>query len=333
MDFISQHAGPTRPYDFNSTNEMIDVMDVFSTSDDAALKIESRQISACNLSMSLQNPCRPGQRTLITLILVPLITTLSPYHFDINENAFKHILKEFGLEILYKYAHATGMTFDIIPNASGSQDLHGLSYYSIFLEHYFGLYVSADPDTGSMRGIVWTSPRLMDLFRSAIINLQTLSRHPYYIMLAASAAFNADHNHYLGDIEFKVNTVEKRTGHQGWDMIAYPSAGGELSDLSAKMSGLATSLAANRRLNGMDDEILKVLSDTSHVPNSLEHGVCTSFETHRAILQRRSSIRHLHIELLMSRVQTQLTAVRSLRLLPMKADLIVLHIAVQSIKS
>lgn len=333
MDFNSQHPGFVAPNDFNSANEAINVMEVISTSHDAAPKIESRRISVHDLSVWLRNPCRSGERTLMTLVLVPLINTRNPYRFDVNQEAFEQVLKKFGLERLYSFAHTTGMTFDVIPNTPGSQDPDGLNYYSIFLEHFFGLYMVDDPATGSQRGMLWTAPRPMELFRDAIINLQPLARHPYFVMLAASVAFNAYHNYRLGETNFQISTVEKRTGHQGWDMIAFPSAEGEFSSLSAKMSGLATTLAANRRLNGMVDEILKVLGDTFHLPDGVEHGVCVSFETHRKFLQRRLSIQQLHIDLLMSRVQTQLTAVCLLRPSQMAADLIVVQIAGESIKS
>ncbi|KAL9620361.1 MAG: hypothetical protein Q9160_005061 [Pyrenula sp. 1 TL-2023] len=252
MDFFSQNSGPTAPTDFNSTNNMIDVMEISSTPHDPALKIESRHIHVDDLSGWLQMSCQPGQRKSLRLVLVPLISTRNPYRLDISQQAFELILKEFGLEKMYSFANTTNMTFDIVPKAHNPQHPNSLDYYSIVLEHFFGLYMAADPGTDHMHGLVWTSPRPMGLFRNAVTNLQ------------------------LGKSHFQICTVEKRTGHQGWDMIAFPSAEGELSDLSAQMSGLATAITANRRLNGMVDEILKVLKNyasKTHASTGLAHNL------------------------------------------------------------
>ncbi|KAL9113765.1 MAG: hypothetical protein Q9227_002210 [Pyrenula ochraceoflavens] len=298
VNFFSQHPGVVPPTDFNDANDGVDVIEIWSTKDEIPNRVVSSRIPSRDLSAWLQNSCSPCEGLLVRLITVRLITTRNPYRLDVGSEVIDQALKAFRLERCYKFAHSTAMTFDVVTEGGYSLDSYSVEYLSLFVAHFFGLYVVVDPNVGFTRGLIWTASRQMDLFHDALINLRPLASHAQYALVAAGAPFNAYHNFRLGQVSMEVSNVEKRTGYQGWDMIAYPGAKGSISELSAKMSGLATSLAANKRLNKMVDEILAQSSNKKLVLHGDENPVCALFEDCRKMLERRSVIQHVHIDFL-----------------------------------
>ena len=115
-------------------------------------------------------------------------------------------------------------------------------------------------------------------------------------------------------INHEVSTVEKRTGHHGNFHLAHPAATGTLEELSAKMSGAATAIAANKRLVRMLHQMLQSVQDTTLVVGSpqiavdIMHELATSVE----FILKRIEIHLISLDLVDARVRNQLTAVRSL---------------------
>ena len=103
-------------------------------------------------------------------------------------------------------------------------------------------------------------------------------------------------------------------------MTAHDTANGPFSELSARMSGITTTLAANTRLSTMAQMLLEAIKREARIAPS------SHLETDRArviLLERliepitsRLNRQDVQIEMLTTMVQNQLTAVRKLLLVP-----------------
>ncbi|KKY18739.1 hypothetical protein UCRPC4_g04800 [Phaeomoniella chlamydospora] len=297
-------------HNFNNKNDIFEVAEISRSSVDWATAT-----AACRFLQKSEAELMPwvgcqalNNRPFTRLVLVPLISNTNPYTLDIKESVVKQLLKDFNLDLVYRFAHASGMTFDVIPiHESGA--IKGF-HCSIYLTDYFGLYVVYDQTRNLTQGICWAGDKLMPRLREALMHLRDLSYHPYYILVATAAAFISYHNLRLVKVHREVSAVEKRTGYQGWDMIAHPTAQGSFPSLSASMSGLATSLAANKRLDRLTNEMLSAALDDQILDlQDMDQQARALFQGHIQALQRRVHVQQMHIKLCLSRVQNQLTAV------------------------
>ena len=176
---------------------------------------------------------------------------------------------------------------------------------------------------------------IKDIFQDGLAYLASLAFHPFYPLLAAAIAFNLAIAGRLAEVQQKVSEVEHKTGCHAWSMHHYAKADGDYSSLSARMSVVATTLAANKRLNGMAAEILPTFNAHSDLwqKHATKH---TWKETglvavHINHLTGRLATQRIHIEYNMARVQNQLTAVRHYTLL--HYNLLIFSAAFQSHQS
>ena len=310
MDFYSAAGTHLPELDFNEQTESISLTSITYDPQrgmDSARKVVSNreEMSTATLE-SLQ-----GRKLIACIATVPLIKGRNPYLLDISEKNYNHVLDTFGLRDYTRYAGSTRLTFDVIPRFENGK-VCGF-YASLFYDHFFGLYTSYSEASGLTLGLCWGGENILPAFVASISNLRSLASQPGFFLLATAAALNFHLSYRLPTMDVCVSQVEKSTGYMGWDMSAYESANGSLSDLSATMSGYRTSLAAGRRVSKACDEILsKVGSDkcliSGYVPlksNSTED----MFTAHHVTLLRRVRMQNIHIEFLFSRIDNQLTAV------------------------
>jgi hypothetical protein len=241
-----------------------------------------------------------------------MIKDRSSYCLDISEENYKLLIRHFGLQTCLNYAHSSPTSFDVVPTYRDGA-INGFQC-SLFLAHFFGMYLTYDAQSTLAQGICWTGEKLMPLIQSALLHLKQLAQHPHYALLASSATFNTYHDYRIAAVNEEVASVEKRTGYRGWDVIAYDPAKGSFNELSARMSGLIISLSANRRLNSIAAEMLATteMQDLRSSFNSwgIPPPTISSFEDHVRTIQRRMRVQNTSIELVITRVKNQLTAVR-----------------------
>ena len=243
-----------------------------------------------------------------------MIITDNPYRLDIKEDNYRHCLDRFDVSDYAPYAFSAAMTFDVIPRLHRGK-MNGF-FASVFSEHFFGMLSVYDEEAQCCFGLVFGADAILSRFCEALSSLKALCLEPGYCLLSTAATFNAYHNYRLTVTSHLIARVEKRTRYSSWDNIAHVTADEPLSDLSAQMSGIATSLAANRRLTKMADEILRSIDGQSTLadggipwcPDHM-HAINQKFHSHICIIKRRVAVQQVHIELLLAQVQNQLTAV------------------------
>ena len=306
LDFYAENQVAVPEHDFNCENNDIEVLDAFADPNTPAQCVVSRQTT-----QSLPNWMRPsnvsGRQSFFKIVLVPVFKTRDPYRFDIKEENFDFVMKGFGLERLRRFAHASDMNFDIIPKTDRDTVCGFLC--SIFIVHFVGLYMMYDHRAGPMKCVCWATITQLSRLRTAFIRFKDMAQHPFYLLFCAAIAFNSYQDYRLSKVHNSVSSLERRTGYHAWTSIAFPTAQGSFSELSAGMSGSATSLATSERLVRMVEEILNALDDVSLLSGQIDSQSCRMIDTHVKVIRRRLKVQLVLIDLLASRVQNQLTAV------------------------
>lgn len=306
MQFYAE-KGSNLPHGFNNGKDQFEVFEALQNGENGAIGLERSQQGCDWIDTVKQTSALSRKEALLRIILIPL-TNPRAYRFDIKEEIFILLFRQLNLKQLYRIAHTSPMSIDVIPTYDTQGAMSGFSC-SLFIDTYVGLYFTHHHCSGLTHGICWATPTLLSHLQDALISLQGLARHPHYILLCIALAFNSSDETHLIKAHQYVGSVEKRTSYHGWDVGEYRSAEGSFSELSAKTSGFATALTATKRLDNVIDEILGILEDTSLVSSALDVKLLRAFEAHVKTLRMRTATQHKHVDFLLSRVQHQLTAV------------------------
>ena len=313
-DFYRKTAPALTEIDFNEKSDSVSVNRVYMRANGTSLELSQTRMMTEELDAGGLLHSSGSERTVACIIDVPLLVNRKPYVLDIKKKNYNLVSNYFGLSKYIKYAHSATMTMDVTPNVRDKHMNH--SYYSVFVLQFFGIYTIYDRTKELTLGICWGDQRIIPLFLDALLCLKPFARHQSWILLVTAMTFNAYHNWRLHLTDDFVAQVMKRTGYQGWDMTAHDMADGTLTELSAKMSGLATSLAANRRLTSMAQEIISAIEgDVGDSSGAVPKGDKEEekwFNDNVSTVKQRLVLQHIQINLLLAQVQNQLTAVRDL---------------------
>ena len=301
--------------DFNEANERINFLLISNDTQINDVTCMQSQTSSCDelLSAISSSPPTSQHRPLVCLISIPLIHTSQPYRLDIRKKSYQCLLEKFGIAKYSAFGRSAANTFDLVPNYQNNKATG--FFASIFVEHFFGLSLIYDATKELCLGICWAGAEMvMPRFLKSLTSLRQLSRQPCFVLFATVVAFNLYQSEQLAINDCFISRVEKRTGYQGWDMVAFEAEAGAISELSAKVSGILTSLAADKRLMRIMDDVLCAietesmlnLCSTSSNPSNPQNDL----KKRLAIIKRRLGVQHMYIDLLLDRAKNQLTAVR-----------------------
>ena len=309
--FTCRSAPSNFKFAFNQRNDLVDLTLLSIVPKSPFLNFSRLRKSSIELKdKRFLNELAP-KGVVACIASVSLSTASKPSELDIRKENFDLLLESFGLVQCTSFAHSAAMTFDIYHEKDTSKLLHS----SIFLQQFFGVYMSYDCASNLLLGLCWGGDRILPLFLNALDYLNTLKYHPFSLLLAANMAFNAYFNWRLNVIDTFVAKVTKRTGHQGWDMTAYDVAKGTFSDLSAQMSGTATMLAANVHLSTLAQMTLKQIRAKARLdgfPNTEVAGArVDAIDELVEEITSRLVLQDVEIKMLTTMAQQQLTAVRS----------------------
>ncbi|KAL9619967.1 MAG: hypothetical protein Q9160_005436 [Pyrenula sp. 1 TL-2023] len=312
-NLIEFYAGKSSnlPHGFDNKKDHFEVFEALQNSDNTPIKPERSQQDRDWIDTVKPNSALSQRRVLLRLVLIPTSNRSRVYRFDIKQEIFSLLFRQLDLKQLYRLANTSPMTFDVIPMYDPQGAVSGFSS-SLFIETYIWLYLTHHHSSGLTQGICWATPGLLSRLQDALISLQSLARHPHYILLCIALAFNSSDDINIIAVHEYVGSVEKRTGYHGWDVGEYRSAEGPFSELSAKTSGFATALTATKRPDNIIDEILGIFEDTLLVPSTLDVKLLKAFEAHVKTLRMRTAMQHKQADFLLSRVQHQLTALFNL---------------------
>ena len=296
---------------FNNKHDSISFTTVTHDPRDERVNTTHRKsASREELEVSLRQ-CPLTRKVAACLVNVPVTKGMNPYYLEIAEEDYKHVLNRLGIWQPAVCAYSSDLTFDLVPWTEDGE-IRGF-YASIFMKRLFGLYMVYDERDDSSRGICWGGQNVLPGFIDALVALQSVALQPGYFLLCAAGALNLHLSRRLPLMAADVAAVEKRTGYQGWDMTAHPTAEGSLPELSARMSGDATSMAAGQRVSKVSKEILSAIEGhgsliDGNVP--LHPGPSrVIFQIHYATIKRRIKLQDIYIDFILARIQTQLTAV------------------------
>ena len=207
-------------------------------------------VSGAQLARWVDEQGEPDRALLVRLVQVELFVRKTPYQLDIsNKNQF--LARQFQTQrsaYLWPLIVLVVASYDCqtAKLSLALSTLYITSALSFRMMHRQAFHRASGGD-----GIT-----IKDIFQDGLAYLASLAFHPFYPLLAAAIAFNLAIDGRLAEVQQKVSEVEHKTGYHTWSMHHYAKADGDYSSLSTRMSVVATTLAANKRLNVMAAEIL-----------------------------------------------------------------------------
>lgn len=261
----------------------------------------------------------PGTLTLIRIVWVDLMDETEKWTVKITETNKNSILEHFDLKQAYDHSLTSDRGLVCLPMLHGPQSIK----VSFSLSSYRSLRLSwtHDPSTGALSALCLgygteyqSKPKLTcELMKSILDDLKSLAWHPMFLVVATSVLTLTGIERAIDDSRKEVVKVEMRTGHGNWEKTVWTSASGSFADLSARMSGIASSLAACECDRNFLDECLNQLStndekpvkpkDDQYLQKTAEFCTCIQ------MLKQRSKQAESHIRNYSRRADIQLQAV------------------------
>lgn len=292
--------------------------------------IPSDSVTRWMLSMRLgthaDGPGQNGRRQLaLRLVLIPILIDHAPHHLGIRRETFEEILNQMGLKELYHYGASGCITlskFDGYVNEEPLPPLLGRcprsQAFTVFIADYFGLWSRYDPALHATQGICMGTPTGSPKFvRHALAQFKFLITQPARFMpFVTAVALTCSLERRLESAMKSVAEVENRTGHYGWDVSRFGPAAGDFANLSARMSGLASTLAAIVRINRTTEQVLETLAHDGELKgpvtnNEEPEGGRSARELDQLLnlMRRRCQSQLTFIQYTSIRVQNQIQAV------------------------
>lgn len=238
---------------------------------------------------------------------------------DINRHNFHAIISKFDLDDIVAYGKSSVQSFGQISESDGKNDS---TFTAVHITDYFVQFHKCHGGSGATRGIYWAGQRVLPFLQNAIIQQRALARHPFFLNLCTTIAFEIAIATRLSSMSELIAGIEYRTGFKIWDLHCFQPVEGSHSAISAMTSGYATSLAANKRLNRLTRCILMSFDKHSNaqadVVGRLEQHQINLFVSQVDLLLQQNETQLILIDYVTTRIQNQLTAVSYNDGFPMK---------------
>ena len=296
---------------FNEANEEIRFTNIYYSLVDGETQLVSSTTKCREDVKRSMEQAVPGKRLLSCIVTTPDYERQMPRIMRLKEKDFHYLLGTMGLSDYVPFACSNALSFDVVPRYCKGKS-RGF-YASAYAKHFFGLFYVYDQERDLSMGIFWATAHIYNPFLEALSRLHPLALHPGFLLFTMAASLNTFNQCHLENIRLGVARVEARTGHAGWGNAEYQPMKGPFSELSSRMSGFASSLAAHRRSVKLCTEILESIESlgewTGMRVTDQTSDIRRLFDSHVTIIKRRATVQGMFVELLLARVQNQITAV------------------------
>ena len=296
------------------------------------------------------NPTSKKRKMVSRIIHIPLRNPADKNYYDIKEKDFARITDLFGLSDYMRFAQSSGLSFDIIPRyttnhkkedgSSNSKTRTSGFYASVYAKHFFGLYIHYSSTSNLTQAIFCGGGNIYQQFLDTFSTLpHPLYPSPFYILLVMATSINSFNQNNLDSTRNDILRLEARTGCSGWGVNVYEPLQGSFSELSNRMSGCFSSMAAHRRSVKLCLMVLGAVEETGFEGLDFDGGgvdgvvdgddgvvdddggggkrgseyVRRLFKDHVTVIRRRANMQDMFNELLKTRAQNQITAVSHTR--------------------
>ena len=306
-------TGDTAPFaGFDEANGEICFTRIYCNTDDGEVQIlNSRTIDKEEVTRSIEQAV-PGKKLLSCIVTICNYKEKhAPRTLCTKESTYSYFLESMGLSNYLEFACSSILSFDVVPQYRRGKP--GGFRASAYAKGFFGLFYTYDKEKDLSIGIFEASSEIYPVFLEAVLSMKSLAFYPGFLLLAMAASLNGFNQRHLEMLRLSVAGVEKRTGYAGWGNFEYKITQGTFSELSAQMSGFASSLAAHRRSVKLGTEILttiegmEILNDTNDQMATVNlRGI---LDSHISVIKRRITVQSMFVELQIVRVQNQISAV------------------------
>ena len=310
-ELYTKTAASIRPLGFNPGKHSISFTRISPSSTQESVTVCQEEARDAKEILESVNRFPRGTGLSTCVVTVPTSSD-NQYLLDIKEEDYRSLVDNFGLEQCIGFASSASTSFDLTPRRC-SQNARDFTA-SFHLQDAWGLYLAYDEAQERILGLCWGIRNVLPRFVQALSILRMAALQPSYTLVAMVAALNCYHSWRSASLSQSIAQVERRTGHQGWDISMHTEASGSYSDLSARISGILTSLASNHRVLDMCDQVLSAVKRTvpecdvqaiQRLPRTSEDHLSFNIAT----LSRRLTATRVTMGFLVSRAGYQLTAV------------------------
>ena len=315
IDFYGSMTDPLVFDRFKEADEEICFTRIYRTVDGQ----ENQTVSSTTkckeeVTMSIQEAV-PGKKMLSCLVTICNQEDQAHRTLSMKEKTYNYFLQTMGLSKYVKFGCSNALSFDLVPQYQKGGQVSGF-YASVFAKNFFGLFYIYNAEKNLSTGIFWSTEVIHPVFLKAVSSLQSLAYHRGFLLLAMAASINAFNQRHIETVRLQNAKIEARTGCNGWRNVERDTTDTSLSELSTQMSGFASSLITHRRSVKLCTEILTKV-ESIDVSNSI-HGIAETaetrdiFESHISVIKRRAVVQSMLVELLLGRVQNQISAVSNI---------------------
>ena len=242
---------------------------------------------------------------------------------DIATPLLYQILDAFHLKSAYSY-HSTAFAgaASLPPQRVSTGDIRS---YSFCCHSKIILLWSRDATKNCTQGMFFAGKAQISAFQELLSVCWPFMEHEMMPAFLCSTLLSSEINATQNAVKQEVRETEVRTGYHRWSSRREQRASGDLSALSAKMSGCASKYASvKRKIEVVQDLNEFMLEETSNLRVKSPDGTSgargdglelnergRALENHITLMQRRTKMQKVDAEFFEQRVKVQLNAVRS----------------------
>ena len=337
MDELFRHLGHTEQtwgHDVFTDREEIDVCEVDQDARTNTRKTQYQTISKDGL------PGWLGHNVVCRMVWVS--RDAAELRNDIATPVLFQLLDAFGLKSAYSYystAFAGAASLPPQRTASGNIRSYSFCYHPKII-----LLWSRNASQNCIQGICFAGKAQITAFQELLNVRWPFLEHDMMPAFLCSVLLSSEVNTTQNAVKQEVRETEVRTGFHRWSGRREQRASGDLSALSAKMSGCASKYASVARkmqvVEDLNEFILEQISDLrdslsgvgpatqSGVRKLNEHG--RALEKHVQLMQRRVKMQQVDVEFFEQRVTVQLNAVSRLFLFCNERNILKPHLIEQN---
>ena len=335
---------PTSP---NGCDDAVECSDIIYSSQGT----NSSTIKHDVLPLPSSSQIRPG---LLQATTSTISSTIVWIHRDrklrclnISDSHLHYVLAAFELQTAYAYSRTMFAGISHLPSSQGNTTRGGHETrrsYAFCIHPKITLVWSFSISTGTFSAVVIAYPDQIGHMKSILEDLAVTREHEMGPLLVCLLLFASEIDFDQQRIKAEVREVELRTGFHRWESPKerVPPATGDVTTLSATMSGHAAKLASVTRKLAVSRHVTDFITlYSANSSNNVAQGSSVAgmlsqtsvrpaatpeiFKEHVTLLERRSKMQQTDTEFIDQRVQIQLRAVRSHSFPPSNVFLLHFH--------
>ena len=310
LSYLSSNNQIWAHYDTTQRAEL-DVSELWGESDSTSFRTVHRSLQPSEIEPWLSTPVIEGvrhQNDRCTLRMVWVSHDRFQNVDDVAAHQLAQVLKSFELETAYAYTRTAFAAAVTLQEGLFAVCIH--PKITLVWRH----------ENRSTQGIFFADPASIQDLKGMLDSQWCFAREPSFLAFLCALKLGCEIDQEQIKVKQEIREVEVRTGYHRWSVRKEARAIGDLSLLSARMSGCTTKMASATRKTQVVKQLHTLVSDgikvcTSTLTAGAQHGADVAVsELHAAteLLRSRVQMQAVDTEFVQHRISAQVTALQHL---------------------